>query len=574
MTADNVTANAAAENPEWMRRLATAYKPCGKSLVVLHGNVRDLHWSKAAKRFVALDQVIYHAVKDGLLPVRFDAAQGISFFHEGDRAEFIKAVQQSTTTHSTGGVSADIGAQIAVTGGNPLAALVLLKECAQAVANARLTKPEFRRLCIIVDYGGALFPAGDFDRLSEADRLRLVHFLGWVGSPFMATSEHLIVLVADTKAEVNSRLFGLPSTQTIEIDLPTSDDRNRFTRGWLAERQGTIDVEGGLDQFIADTAGVKLVAVEDLLEETYYRKTRLTRASVLEQVNSALVAELGDMVQIRRPLHTADAIIGRTAAKRRLFETFKRCRDPKTAIPVIIVPGANGVGKTFLIEGCANTDGWTMMSLTVRDKWFGETDRKFEKLSLVLRRFRRVIIYVEEAAASLGSVHRGDVHETEKRLTGNIIAMMSNKAYLGRVLWVLDTARPDVLDPDFKRRAKLQIALFDPEGDERVAYIRELLSRNGLSVTEDELTRIVERTKNYSPSDLDTLVTLARGDTTPVLDVLEYWEAADISSERFFQSIIALLNCTYKDLIPPSLKQLSREEAVQYVEKYKAMKGL
>jgi hypothetical protein len=571
-------AAAVAENPPWIKRVGQSYQQGGKSLIVLTGNVRDLHWSKGAKRFVSLEQAIYQAVKDGLLPVRFDSAHGITFFDEKDEAQFVKAVQASTTAQTAGGKPTDIKGQINATRGDPLAALVLLKECGEAVANARLTekgKRDFKPLCIIIDYGAALFPAGDLGTLSEIDRQRLVHFLSWVGSPFMAASENLICLVADTKVEVSSRLFSLPSTETIEIELPSSDDRDRFVRGWIADKGATIDVEGGLDTVIHDTAGIKLVKVEDLLKEAHFGKTTLTRAAILDRVNEALVAELGDIVKIRRPTHTAADIIGRKTTVKQFLQTFNRCKDPKTAVSAIVVPGSNGVGKTFLVEGVANTDGWVVLALSgVRDKWFGETDRKFEKLALVLQRFRRVIIYVEEARATLGSVHRGDVHETERRLTGYIISMMSNKAYLGRVLWVLDTARPDGLDPDIQRRAPIGIGVFDPEGEERVAYIKELLSRNKLSATDVELAEIVKRTERYSASDLNTMVTLARGDGTSVLQVLEYWEAPDISVERHFQSLVAMLHCTYKDLIPPSLRGLDRGEVQKTVEEFKALRGI
>ena len=577
-------APAAVDSPGWIKRLGAAYGKRGKSLLVLTGNVRDLHWSKGPQRFLTLEQVVYHAVKDGMLPVRFDSAHGISFFDEKDEAEFIKAVQSSTKAQSAGGKPTDIKGQINQTRGDPLAGLVLLRECAQCVSDARLTdtgKKAFRPLCILIDYAASLFPAGDFDRLSEVDRQRLVHFLSWAGSPHMARSNNLVLLVADTKVEVNSRLFSLPSSELIEIELPDSDTRDRFVRGWIAgtaagdDPSRVVEFEGDVDTFIGDTAGIKLVKVEDLLEEAHLGKTRLTRAAVLERVNEALVAELGDIVKIRRPSHTADDIIGRIPAKTRFSQTLKRCANPKTAIPVIVVPGSNGVGKTFLVEGMANSEGWVVLVLSgVRDKWFGETDRKFEKLALVLQRFRRVIIYVEEARATLGSVHREDVHETERRLTGYIISMMSNKAYLGRVLWVLDTARPDVLDPDFQRRAPIQIGIFDPEGEERTAYINELLRRNGLTTTDEELADILKRTEKYSASDLNTLVTLARGDGTSVLQVLEYWEAPDISIERNFQALVAMLHCTYKDLIPPSLQGKDREEIRRTVQEFKALRGI
>jgi hypothetical protein len=59
-----------------------------------------------------------------------------------------------------------------------------------------------------------------------------------------------------------------------------------------------------------------------------------------------------------------------------------------------------------------------------------------------------------------------------------------------------------------------------------------------------------------------------------VLQVLEYWEAPDISVERAFQALVAMLHCTYKDLIPPSLQGKDREEVRKEVETFKALRGI
>ena len=300
----------------------------------------------------------------------------------------------------------------------------------------------------------------------------------------------------------------------------------------------------------------------------------LTRDAVLEQLNAALGAELGEIVTVHRPRHTADDIEGQEAVKRRLSETLQRCEDARTAVSGIIVGGANGVGKTFVVEGVTTSAGWLMLKLSgIRDKWFGETDRKFERLALILRRFRRVVIYVPEARAVLGSVHRQEVHETERRLTGHIYNMMSDKSYRGRVVWILDTARPDEFDPDIQRRCPIQIALFDPEGDERKSFIAGLLRRNSLTVSDEELTKIVDLTGRFSASDFEVLVTLAKGDGKGVLEVLGYWEPPDISSERSFQALIAALHCTYKDLLPASLRERPRGEIAEAVRDHKILTG-
>ena len=65
-----------------------------------------------------------------------------------------------------------------------------------------------------MQFAGSLFPDGDFDRLSELDRQRLVTFLNWINDLFFSKSGNVILLVSDTKSEINRRVLALPVTGT------------------------------------------------------------------------------------------------------------------------------------------------------------------------------------------------------------------------------------------------------------------------------------------------------------------------------------------------------------------------
>ena len=77
-------------------------------------------------------------------------------------------------------------------------------------------------------------------------------------------------------------------------------------------------------------------------------------------------------------------------------------------------------------------------------------------------------------------MHASQTHQTEQRLSGNIIKMMGDPRYFGKVLWGLMTSRPDELDPDIKSRAPIQIPVFDLEGEERKEFVFELFKRKNI----------------------------------------------------------------------------------------------
>ena len=79
-----------------------------------------------------------------------------------------------------------------------------------------------------MQFAPSLFPDGDFDRLSELDRQRLVTFLNWINDPFFSNSGNFILLVADTKSEINRRVLALPVTEHVEIPLPSTPERAHF----------------------------------------------------------------------------------------------------------------------------------------------------------------------------------------------------------------------------------------------------------------------------------------------------------------------------------------------------------
>jgi hypothetical protein len=60
-----------------------------------------------------------------------------------------------------------------------------------------------------MQFAPALLPEGDFDRLSELDRQRLVTFLNWINDPLFSRNGNFIVLVSDTKSEINRRILAL-----------------------------------------------------------------------------------------------------------------------------------------------------------------------------------------------------------------------------------------------------------------------------------------------------------------------------------------------------------------------------
>jgi hypothetical protein len=211
----------------------------------------------------------------------------------------------------------------------------------------------------------------------------------------------------------------------------------------------------------------------------------------------------------------------------------------------------------------------------IRGSYFGETERFFELLRWHLETFGKILILVDEAHTAFGSVHSPDSHETERRLAGNVIKIMGDPRYLGKVLWGMMTSRPDELDPDVKSRSPIQIPVFDLEGDERRAFVAELFARKQIPLPATDLDVVLQQTGYYSARDFRNLVAevlAARRKQADlsVLQVLAGWQASrSIERQREFQELIAAQHCTYPRLLPQRYRAMSEEQIVKRVEELK-----
>jgi hypothetical protein len=179
----------------------------------------------------------------------------------------------------------------------------------------------------------------------------------------------------------------------------------------------------------------------------------------------------------RRATHRLDDVIGFTRLKEfiRTELTPRFTAPPAEALAGVAVCGPIGGGKTFIFEAvAAELDMVVLVLKNIRSQWFGQTDVIFERLRRVLDALAKVLIFVDEADTQFGGVG-ADTHETERRLTGKIQAMMSDPALRGRVFWLRVTARIHLLSPDLRRPGRvgdLIIPTLDPEGPDRTEFLR------------------------------------------------------------------------------------------------------
>ena len=562
--------------------IEASYMDRDRNVVVLTGNINDVFRSK--DRFVGLEQALYERFSEDFYVLRMDTSGGITLFDEtAHEEELAEAIATTLTTDTDPDSPAELAKYLAKTQRNPvsLECLVMLRHIERKLTKLRSmekndgryhalkSKRPVRPACIILPHAGALFPAGDYGRMSELDRQRLVFLLNWINSPLFAGQAPLLVMITDTRSELNSKILELPHAAAIEVKLPDATERSDYVDLMVRQLQArytdtTVTFEGGMADFAQSTTGLTLSSIGDMLEAAVKREGgAVKREGVVAEVNEIMQRHLGEIVRFVAPAHSLSDIVGGEQTTTILTEVFARCDDPETAISAVLVAGPNGGGKTFRLEAHAKASGRTPIELTgIRGSLFGETERLWELLRFHIEQFGKVLILVDEAHTAFGSVHRSDVHETERRLSGNLIKMMGNPRLRGRVLWALMTSRPDELDPDVKSRAPIQVPIFDLEGDDRKAALKAMLGAQRIVLPDEVLGQVYDQTLYYSNRDFDNLAREFRAlrkrqPGADILQTLQRWRASTaIVAQRRLQTLVAAQHCSYPELVPPSLREI------------------
>lgn len=560
------------DRPDFIDELGRAYTLRRKNTLVLTGDVTGLFWSPAARNYLSLEQTLDQELGGSFQLLSLDIASGINFYRDETRSEVIRVCESTDGYYVPQKRLKAIGELLESVKHSPLSALVLLSGMVDAFRRVRRLEPKLKPLCVIIRFAGALFPAGEFGRLSDLDRQTLVSFLSWVNNPAFRDSPELIVMINPVKTDLNQQILSLPQSDHIAINLPDNEERARFIHHFTHNRPGMPRIEAP-DNFVEDCAGLTLPYIKDILEVASRSGKAVSRKEVNETVNTLLQNQLGDIIRIKRPSHGPADVVGYKKECGIFNSIFHRCEDPETAVSAILVSGPNGSGKTFQLEAYASVSGRIVIELAgIRGSYFGETDRFFELLRWHIETFGKILILVDEAHTAFGSVHSRDTHQTEQRLSGNIIKMMGDPRFLGKVLWGLMTSRPDELDPDIKSRAPLQIPLFDLEGEERKVFVTDMFKRKKISLSEEETTLLLQRTDYYSARDYRNLIaeTLAQRKMEPripITTILDQWQASkSIKAERLFQEMVAAQHCSYPQLLPERYRSLSDADLTDQIE--------
>jgi AAA+ superfamily predicted ATPase len=545
--------------PDWARRLADLYFSGTTAAFVLYGNTVDLF------RGSAQDPLRYGGLAEFLaeqlfgrwsLVLHYDLGTGLRVFAGRDE----KRLKDMVTL-----ANKRVGDLSALTR-DPAAAFAVLDRFVRN--NIMAADADRLSVAVIMDQASYIFPSGEPGRLNLQASSELVTMLNWAMSPHVKRLNMAFVLVDEKLADVSDRLAGNPHVATLEVPLPSEDERARF----IEASTGAAPIQDFSDFDVKElaklTAGISLTDLNVLVESARESGRRLD-ADVFRSLKKRLLErQCRGLLEFIEPKWTLDTVVGHEAAKARLRDDAKLLkRGALDSLPMgYLLCGPVGTGKSFVAQCLSGEIGIPCVILrNFRSKYVGETEGNLEHVLSVLRAMGPVVVVVDEADAALGSREAEGDSGTSSRVFAMIAAQMGDTQYRGRIIWMLLTARPDLLPIDLKRqgRAEVHIPLFYPTDENEIRQMFVILARKlGSRIAPEDVPAIPQRGQ-LSGADIEGMVgrawrasLLAGADHVTresLAEVVSQFMPSTQGLERDLQETAAMLECTDRQFLPPAM---------------------
>jgi AAA+ superfamily predicted ATPase len=546
--------------PSWAAQLAELYFSGTTAAFVLHGNTYDyVRMGDAADaRYGTLAEFLAEQLFGRWsIVLHYDLGRGLRAVAGRDG----KRLQEMVTlaNRKLGDLSAlpkDPGATFALI---------------DRFVRTNLVAEEKDRLSVafVIEQASYVFPAGEPGRLSAQASSQLVTLLNWAMSPHVKRLNLAFVMVDEKRADLSDRLTGNPHVAALEVPLPDEKEREAFLRS-SPDEHAALQTFSDYDasQLAKLTAGISLTDLNVLVQTAREGGRRLDAAMFRSLKKRLIERQCHGLLEFIEPKWTLDTVVGHEAAKARLREDAALLkRGALDSLPMgYLICGPVGTGKSFLAQCVSGEIGVPCVVLkNFRSKYVGETEGNLEGVLAVLRAMGPVVVIVDEADAALGSRESEGDSGTSSRVFGMIAAQMGDTRYRGRILWMLLTARPDLLPIDLKRqgRAEVHIPLFYPadEGEIRQMFV-VMAAKLGSKLAPEDVPEIPQR-GHLSGADIEGIVGRAwrtsllaghdRVTREALAGVVSQFMPSTQGLERELQETAAMIECTDRQFLPAEI---------------------
>jgi len=541
--------------PAWAKKFAELYFSGTTAMFVLHGNVSDLY-AMADSKFGSLNEFLAAEMFGRWdLVLGFDLARGLRPLGGSDAKRQLEMVSLLSRKL----------ADPKLLPRDPTTVLSLLDR----FVNEQLTsdvKDQYSS-AIVIDFASFLVPAGD--RLQGNSAQHLVTLLNWASNPYIKRANIAFILTDSRVSDVHERLTGSAHVATLELPLPDESARAAWLCSLMKDSDFSVYSDFDAQTLARLTAGTSLTDLDVLVRSSRETGQRLDDKQFKARKKTLIERQAHGLLEFIEPKFGLDMVVGHEAAKKRLKEDAELLRLGRLDVAPMgyLFNGPVGTGKTFLATCLAGSIGIPCVQLkNFRSKYVGETEGNLERVLSVLRGMGPVMVIIDEADTMLGDRESGGDSGVGSRVFGMIANAMGNTEYRGKIVWMLLTARPDLLPVDIKRqgRAEIHVPLFYPQTQAEIKqYFSILAKKFGAVLAVADVPDVAEEHIGHlSGADIEALLGRAWRNTLlankrvldgeSIVHVLAGFMPSTQTVEREMQELAAIIECTDREFLVPS----------------------
>ena len=444
-------------------------------------------------------------------------------------------------------------------------------------------------VAVLFPYAETLIPESAGDSGAE-DRAVRVFIQKWSTDPALLASSVTLVLMTENLADVSARIVRSPQTIEIEVERPDEPERLRFLRSVRDTEWFETKSDVSAARLAQLTSGLTRTQLRQIISSVDEHGARLDAATLREQKKAVIEAECYGLLEYVESKFALDMVSGHEGVKQRLRRAAQAILAGRLrGVPMgYLIAGPVGSAKTFLVNCFTGEIGFPCVKfLNFRSQWQGVTEGNLEKILKVLHAMWPVGVIIDEADAFLGDRNQQGDSGTSNRVFAQLASFMGNTEYRGKIVWFLITCRPDLLPIDLKRqgRAEEHLALFYPETTEEYdALFRIMLKKSGLKTPVQSISDVMSDPRGLSGADIEAILARAAlvsdaaetgGDRSVSNDILRHtfddFIPATSSLERELQILVAVQECTSREVLPESYRNMERASVLARINELRAL---
>ncbi len=469
--------------PDWAAEIVALYESNAASQFILHGNVQDRFILPLgnARALGSLSDFFLRVLMPRFdVVLSYDLGNGLRIEKGGEVFSQWQGFKDQPEMPKA-----------------PRAAVEYLTRYFRYAANlSRLGLPRISIGCL-VHSANLVAPAVSGSSNYELNALAML-MRDWASDALLAEHSLVSCLITENLADLHPLLASNPRAPKIKLPLPSQEDLRHALE--IAAPQRALALAEYVQkpgELATQLTGATQNAIDSLLKLKEYRRQKLLPSDVAKLKKQLVEEECQGLIEFIESKRTLEDLYGQDKLKAWLRQDIALWRqNDLQALPMgYLICGPVGTGKTFMVECLAGEAGVPVVKIkNFRDKWVGSTEGNLEKIFRLLQAMDRCFVFIDEADQALG---RRDSGANDAGLSGRIYSMMaaemSRPENRGRIIWVLASSRPDLIEVDLKRpgRVDVKIPIF-PAGTAREAFelLGALCRRQGVGLVSEDFAEL------------------------------------------------------------------------------------